>query len=61
MTFNVGDIVKFNTGGPPMNVVAVSPDGLTITVLWVVPDDSGYSTAEVPSACLKISTGYDGF
>jgi hypothetical protein len=53
----IGDIVRFKAGGPPMNVIAVSPDGTTITVLWVISGDVGYSTAMVPAVCLKPAVG----
>ena len=41
-SYVVGNIVRFNAGGPPMNVVAVSPDGQMITVLWVITGDVNY-------------------
>jgi uncharacterized protein YodC (DUF2158 family) len=53
----IGDVVRFNAGGPPMNVTAISPDGLMVTVLWVVSGDASYSTAMVPAVCLKTATG----
>ena len=53
----IGDIVRFNAGGPPMNVIAVSQDGLTVTVLWVVSGDPTYSTAMVPVQCVKPAVG----
>ena len=56
-SYVVGNIVRFNAGGPPMNVIAVSQDGLTVTVLWVISGDVGYSTAMVPAVCLKPATG----
>ena len=56
-SYVVGNIVRFNAGGPPMNVTAVSPDGQMITVLWVITGDVNYSTAMVPAVCLKPATG----
>ena len=55
-SYVIGNVVRFNAGGPPMNVVAVSSDGQMITVVWVVSGDPTYSEAMVPAACLKPAT-----
>lgn len=48
MALEVGNVVRLNSGGPPMTVEKV--DGPLITCLWFWPQPAGDWVAEAPVA-----------